>query len=132
MIMKKYYNSINTQGMESEQGTEPERGTEPVTEEPIRQRINEWCDACCVNMFIYVLEPVVWLAAWLVTITVIIVLLYIATILLGLLLILLNTVFEKTIVFIVGHDTYIKNFPVCSNTQFVGNGCYTTTSTYCS
>jgi hypothetical protein len=59
-------------------------------------------------------------------------LLYICLVLLGLLVILLNSVFEKTIVFIVGRDTYNKNFPICSNTAFVGNGCYATTSTYCS
>ena len=123
MIANNHYDSIN-------QDVEP--CVEHETEEPIRQRIYECCDACCVNMYIYVLTPVVWLAAWLVVITVIIVLLYIAIILLGLLIIVLNTVFEKTIVFIVGRDTYNKNFPICSNTQFVGNGCYATTSTYCS
>ena len=127
--MKNYYNSINTQGTESDQDPESEQGTEP---EPIRQRINECCDACCVNMYVYVLTPVVWLAAWLVAIILFIVLSYIAIILMGLLVILLNTVFETTLVHIVGRDVYNKNFPVCSNTQFVGNGCYNTTSTYCS
>lgn len=119
MIANKHYDSIN-------------QDVEPETEDPIRQRIYECCDAFCVTTYVYVLTPVVWLAAWLVVITVIIVLLYIAIVLLGLLLILLNTVCEQTLVYIVGRDTYNKNFPICSNTDFVGNGCYATTSTYCS
>ena len=123
MIANKHYDSIN-------QDVEP--CVEPETEYPIRQRINECCDACCVNMYIYVLTPVVWLAAWLVAITMIIVLLYIGITLIGLLVILLNTVVEKTLVNIVGRDMYNKNFPVCTNTEFAGNGCYATTSTYCS
>jgi hypothetical protein len=61
-----------------------------------------------------------------------IILLYVLSILIGSLVILLNTTFEKTMVYLYGRELYNKNFPICSNTSYSANGCYTTTNTYCS
>lgn len=58
--------------------------------------------------------------------------LYIFAIVIGILVIFLNATFESTLVFLFGRATYNKNFPVCSNTIYSNNGCYTTTNTYCS
>jgi Flp pilus assembly protein TadB len=38
---------------------------------------------------------------------------------------------EYVIVSMFGRAAYNKNFPVCSSSIYTGNGCYTTTSTYC-
>jgi hypothetical protein len=54
-----------------------------------------------------------------------------AFILLGVLIVLFNTIFEYTIVQIFGQEIYNKNFPVCTNKIYSGNNCYTTQSTYC-
>ena len=56
---------------------------------------------------------------------------FVASIVIGIIFILINTGFEKTIVLLFGRDVYNKNFPVCSNTVYLSNGCYSTTSTYC-
>jgi len=56
---------------------------------------------------------------------------YVCMILLGLLCVGFNYVFEKSMVFLIGQTLYNKNFPVCTNTQFIGGSCYTSTSTYC-
>jgi len=59
-------------------------------------------------------------------------LLFVLSILIGSLVILLNTMFENTMVFLFGRALYNKNFPICSDTSYSANGCYTTTNTYCS
>ena len=59
-------------------------------------------------------------------------LLYAIIILLSLLCVYFNIIFENTMVSIIGRDLYNKNFPVCSNTRYAGNDCYTTTNVYCS
>lgn len=51
---------------------------------------------------------------------------------LGLLYICFAISFENTIVYIFGRGTYNKYYPVCTNTVYTGNNCYTTSSTYCS
>ena len=58
--------------------------------------------------------------------------LYIFAIVIGILVIFLNSTFENTLVFLFGRATYNKNFPICSDTNYSANGCYTTTNTYCS
>jgi uncharacterized membrane protein len=59
-------------------------------------------------------------------------LLFVLSILIGSLVILFNTMFENTMVFLFGRELYNKNFPICSDTNYSANGCYTTTNTYCS
>lgn len=57
---------------------------------------------------------------------------YALFILIGIFIVLFNTMFESTIVYLFGRNVYNKNFPVCTSTSYSGNNCYTTTSTYCS
>lgn len=57
--------------------------------------------------------------------------LFVFIILIGLLCVGFNYIFEKSMVFFIGQTLYNKNFPVCTNTQFIGGSCYTSTSTYC-
>lgn len=57
--------------------------------------------------------------------------LYIFSILLGILVIVSNYVFENTMVALFGRAIYNKNFPICSNDIYQGSDCYTRTSTYC-
>jgi uncharacterized membrane protein len=118
MIMRQYYNSINTRGMETEQEQET--------------KSTVWCGACYSNTYVYVVTPVAWLAVCIAILLVIIVLLYVLSIFIGLIVVILNTVFEQTMVYIVGRDTYNKNFPICTNTEYIGKNCYNTTNTYCS
>ena len=49
----------------------------------------------------------------------------------GILFMTLNITFEFVMVNLFGRELYNKNFPVCSNTQYNTNDCYTTTNTYC-
>ena len=70
--------------------------------------------------------------AWLALGCAALVLLYICSVLIGIFIVIFNTLFEATIVHIFGRDLYNKNFPVCTDTRYVGNDCYTTTNTYCS
>jgi len=56
---------------------------------------------------------------------------YVCIISIGLLCVVFNYIFEKSMVFLIGQTLYNKNFPVCTNTQFIGGSCYTATSTYC-
>lgn len=61
------------------------------------------------------------------------VILYVTVILLGLIVVLMNNSFENTMVFLIGKDSYHKNFPTCSDTMYNEfTGCYTTNKTYCS
>jgi hypothetical protein len=57
---------------------------------------------------------------------------YIIIIVLGLLVVSVNFLFENTMVYIIGRGSYNKNFPICSDRIYSGNNCYTTRSTYCS
>ena len=57
---------------------------------------------------------------------------YLICIGLGLLYICFAISFENTIVYVFGRGTYNKYYPVCTDTVYTGNNCYTTTSTYCS
>jgi hypothetical protein len=56
---------------------------------------------------------------------------YLVAIFIGIIVVILNSTFETTIVFLFGKAIYQKNFPVCSDTKYTINGCYTTTNTYC-
>lgn len=56
---------------------------------------------------------------------------YMCIILIALLCVGFDYVFEKSMVLLIGQTLYNKNFPVCTNTQFIGGSCYTATSTYC-
>ena len=55
----------------------------------------------------------------------------ILSILLSILCVAMNTCIEYVIVSLFGRAVYQKNFPVCTNTVYIGNNCYATTSTYC-
>ena len=57
---------------------------------------------------------------------------YIIVIVIGLFLVTITSIFENTMVFIIGRALYNKNFPICSSETYSGNNCYTTKSTYCS
>ena len=57
---------------------------------------------------------------------------YFVYMILGLTYVVFAISFENTIVFIFGQGIYNKYFPVCTNTVYTGNNCYTTSSTYCS
>jgi len=56
---------------------------------------------------------------------------YVIIILIGLFCVLFDTIFEKTMIYLIGQTLYNKNFPICSNTMYQGGDCYTTTNTYC-
>jgi len=56
---------------------------------------------------------------------------YMCIILIALLCVGFDYIFEKSMVLLIGQTLYNKNFPVCTNTQFIGGSCYTATSTYC-
>ena len=65
-------------------------------------------------------------------IVIFLVVLYVVVIFLGLLVVFLNNVFENTMVFLVGKDSYRRNFPTSSETMYNDfTGCYTTNKTYC-
>lgn len=68
--------------------------------------------------------PIVFVLAWILLIYVVIV--GITIVIIG-----YNIAIEATIVYLFGRDIYNKTFPVCTNTQYSGNDCYTSTSTYC-
>lgn len=57
--------------------------------------------------------------------------LYLCLTVFSVLFICLGTALEWTIVGLFGRAVYNKNFPVCSNTIYQGNGCYTTQNVYC-
>jgi len=57
--------------------------------------------------------------------------LYVTIIFIGLLCVLFDTIFEKTMIYFIGQTLYNKNFPICSNTMYQGSDCYTTTNTVC-
>jgi hypothetical protein len=50
----------------------------------------------------------------------------------GLIFVLFCIFFENIVVYIFGRGAYNKYFPVCTDTRYTNNNCYTTTSTYCS
>lgn len=57
--------------------------------------------------------------------------LYFIIISICLILVLFNEIFEKTMVAIIGVELYKKNFPVCVDSTYIGQNCYTDTSIYC-
>ena len=59
------------------------------------------------------------------------ILLYIIIILITLIIVGFNEAFEYTMVAIIGRNLYNKNFPVCTDTDYISYNCYKTTSTYC-
>lgn len=93
-----------------------------VNNEYYKRHWNNFCDICnnigfglfCILLAILALFAI-----------------YALFILIGILLVLFNTIFENTIVYLFGRNIYNKNFPVCTSTSYSGNDCYTTTSTYC-
>lgn len=64
-------------------------------------------------------------------ILIIILLLFAAYVMLGIIVVVLDSAFEIAIVYLFGRDTFNKNFPICTNTVYSGNNCHTTTRTYC-
>jgi uncharacterized membrane protein YagU involved in acid resistance len=90
-----------------------------------------WCNK--INSFIYhLLFCIVCIIGFIVAIIIIILILYSIGVLFGIIMVVFNTMFEYTIVYLFGRALYNKNFPVCTNTQYMGGNCYTTTNTYCS
>lgn len=137
-----YYNAINIENIEHNTSREPvmtpinidnverfaaiEKAEREATKKAKKQR-EKWnilydgiSFGCSSTLFILFLVIVFLLV------------LYIFAIVIGILVIFLNATFESTLVFLFGRATYNKNFPVCSNTIYSNNGCYTTTNTYCS
>ena len=82
-----------------------------------------WSSSVCKAIPVLVLVLVLVLLGFLIF--------YLIIILIGLLCVGFDYVFEKSMVFLIGQTLYNKNFPVCTNTQFIGGSCYTNTSTYC-
>lgn len=61
----------------------------------------------------------------------IIVALYLFVIVLALLQVAFHTIFERTMIFLLGKHAYAVNFPICTATVYNGDNCYTAVSTYC-
>lgn len=57
--------------------------------------------------------------------------LYLFIIALALLQVAFNIAFQDTMIFLIGKHAYAVNFPICTATEYNGNDCYTTVSTYC-
>jgi hypothetical protein len=112
-----YYNSIN-----------PSNHIENVETETWYQRLTSKISDGIYTILFGILCIVGFTAVIVLTILT----LYIIGILFGIIMIILNTMFETTIVYIFGRAVYNKNFPVCSDSKYIGNNCYAVKSTYCS
>lgn len=77
---------------------------------------NDFCKNFCAMVLLFVISVFI---------------LYIIIIVVGLLCVGFNYIFEKSMVFLIGSALYNKNFPICTNTKYIGGDCYTTSSTYC-
>ena len=69
--------------------------------------------------------------AWILVILVGLFAIYVCIVLIYILCIWYDMMTESTIVFLFGRAVYDKNFPVCSNSNYIGMNCYVTTNTYC-
>jgi hypothetical protein len=54
-----------------------------------------------------------------------------AFVLLNLVYVLMSSLFKCIMVHLIGTALYNESFPVCTDTKYLGNNCYTSTSTYC-
>lgn len=57
---------------------------------------------------------------------------YAIIIAIGLFCVFFNTIFEKTMVALIGRELYNKNFPICAMSTYIGGNCYETKNIYCS
>jgi len=106
----KYYNSINSPTIEQQ---EPVVSTVQEAENERQARIDyHRKQQCIVVVFV-------------------IIVMIILCILMSILYVAICACIEYIIVSMFGRAVYNKNFPVCSSSIYTGNGCYTTTSTYC-
>lgn len=119
LSVPKYYSAINSNVVDNTENPSSEPTTHYWSEMSVK--INLFCmkyqDYICSIPIMCVLA---------------IFALYVFMILLGLFCVLFNFAFEKTMVFMVGRDLYNKNFPICTDTTYIGSNCYSTKNTYCS
>ncbi len=107
-----YYNAIDTENMKA---PAPAPESRPTYIDTAQQFVRPMCT--CL---------------WLIGIVVLwVMIIFGFLILLGILVVLLNTAFEFIIVSLFGRSVFDKNFPVCTNTVYTGRNCYASTSTYC-
>ena len=132
LSVPKYYSAINSSEKRSSLEPEPPLIRHQEMSEHISmsesERINWSYIGKKINMFCikhidYICFPFICV--------ILIFILYLLIIFIGLIYVLFNIVFEKTMVFIIGRAIYNKNFPICTNTTYLGSDCYTATSTYC-
>lgn len=130
-IMKKYYNSIDAENTNNIQEVNIDSDT--INVEPkytiihcIYRLILDCTNKIKQFLLYYKIIQGIGLAIFTIILSCIVV------ITLGIWFIAINYVLENTLVFLFGRDVYNKNFPVCSNTEYIGKNCYVSTNTYCS
>ena len=137
-IMKKYYNSIDAENLNNiqEVNTDPDTNTDTIDNEPkniIFHCIYRSILECTQTIRQVLVDDRVKMIMHAIGLGIFIIILsFIIAITIGIWVVIINTIFEKTLVFLFGRNIYNKNFPVCTDTQYLGNNCYTSTNTYCS
>lgn len=119
--MARYYNSINTDTTNEE--------SPQIT---CSERFHTLSTVAYTCVYNYVIVPISWILVICLLILGLLILLYVISIVLGVLCIIINTSFEKTIILFFGKAVYDKNFPVCTDTEYFAYNCYSTKQVFCS
>ena len=125
-IQGKYYNAITTEPVISSAEDEENVRQERITNAKKRldERHKEHRKQKCIEFAKHITLGIIGVVFVIISMTIL-------CILMAIVYVVICACIEFIVVSMFGRAAYNKNFPVCSSSIYTGNGCYTTTSTYC-